>query len=155
VFSYRHFEPAANWTTRFFTWSDSTDPRTHANAFTRLLQASPLMTQQGPRLDYMWYSPTIKGLPQAKFAVVAIGRVALAPGTYTLRTISDDAIRVYVDGKRVIDDWTPHESAVDVAPLAGGTHELRVEYYQVDGWTELRLDVLRGTQRAGGSPGPH
>ena len=155
VFSYRHFEPAANWTTRFFTWSDSTDPRTHANAFTRLLETSPLMTQQAPRLDYMWYSPTIKGLPQAKFAVVAIGRVALSPGTYTLRTISDDAIRVYVDGKRVIDDWTPHESAVDVAPLAGGTHELRVEYYQVDGWTELRLDVLRGTQRAGGSPGPH
>jgi len=55
----------------------------------------------------------------------------------------------------VIDDWGPHESKVDVASVRGGRHEVRVQYQQVDGWAELRLDVLRGTQRAGGSPGPH
>jgi parallel beta-helix repeat protein len=154
-FSYGRFEPRVSWTARFFTWSDSTDPRTHVEAFAKLLETTPIVSQQTPRLDYMWYSPTIKGVPQSKFAVVATGRVTLPLGTYSLRTISDDAIRVWVDGKLAIDDWTPHESAVDVAPLAGGVHELRVEYYQVDGWTELRLDIVRGTQRAGGSPGPH
>jgi alpha-L-fucosidase len=103
----------------------------------------------------MWYSPAVKGVPQSKFAVVATGRVSLAAGTYTLRTISDDGVRVWIDGRLAIDDWTPHESAVDVAALAGGVHDVRLEYYQVDGWTELRLDILHGTQRAGGSPGPH
>jgi hypothetical protein len=103
----------------------------------------------------MWYRPTIAGVPQAKWALEATSAVTLSPGTYTLRTISDDAVRVWVDGKLAIDDWTPHESTVDAVPLAAGRHELRVEYYQVDGWTELRLDIVRGRQRASGSPGPH
>jgi hypothetical protein len=154
-FSYARFDPAPSWTARFFTWSDSTDPRKQAAAFARLLETTPIVTQQTPRLDYVWYSPTIKGVPQSKFAVVVTGRITLPAGAYTLRSISDDGVRVFVDNKLAIDDWTPHESTVDVAPLAGGAHELRVEYYQVDGWTELRLDVVRGTQRAGGSPGPH
>jgi len=62
---------------------------------------------------------------------------------------------VWVDGALVIDHWTPHESMVDTAPLTGGRHELRVAYYQVDGWTELRVDIVRGVERSTGSPGPH
>jgi len=72
-----------------------------------------------------------------------------------LHTISDDAIRVWVDGVLTIDHWTPHESAVDFAPLAGGRHEIRVQYAQVDGWSELRVEVVRGRQRSSGSAGPH
>jgi hypothetical protein len=73
-----------------------------------------------------------------------------------LQTISDDAIRVWVDDALVIDDWTPHESRVDVAPLGGGHHQLRVQYLQVDGWVEQRLEILRGPPpMSGGSPGPH
>jgi parallel beta-helix repeat protein len=154
-FAYGRFEPRVSWTAKFFAWSDSTDPRKQAGAFARLLETTPIVTQQTVRLDYMWYSPTVKELPQSKFAIVATGRVSLASGTYTLRTISDDGVRVWIDGKLAIDDWTPHESAVDVAAIAGGMHDVRVEYYQVDGWTELRLDIVHGTQRAGGSPGPH
>jgi alpha-L-fucosidase len=74
---------------------------------------------------------------------------------YTLRAISDDGVRVWLDGKLVIDDWTPHESRVDNAPIRSGRHMLRVEYYQVDGWTELRVEVVRGRHRSDGSPGPH
>lgn len=154
-FTYSHFEPVTNWDVRFFTWSDSSDPRAKATAFARALLAAPVASQHTPRLDYMWYRPTVKDVPLTKFAIVATSSVTLGAGKYTLRTISDDAVRVWIDGKRVIDDWTPHESAVDVAPIAPGTHVLRVEHYQVDGWTELRVEILRGGQRAGGSPGPH
>jgi len=41
------------------------------------------------------------------------------------------------------------------APLSPGTHYLRVEYRQVDGWVELRVDIIRGSERSSGSPGPH
>ena len=64
-------------------------------------------------------------------------------------------MRVWVDGALLIDNWTPHESAVDNAPLSGGTHQVRVLHYQADGWTELRVDFVRGAQRSRGSPGPH
>ena len=154
-FAYSMFEPDQDWALRAFAWSDSTDPRTKPAAFADLLKGAPVMTVRARRLDYEWYRPKVAALPLERWALEATSRVTLAPGAYTLRTISDDGIRVWVDGRLAIDDWTPHESAVDVALLSGGSHELRVQYYQVDGWTELRLDIVRGNQRAGGSPGPH
>ena len=143
-FSYGRFEPAMAWDARFFVWSDSTDPRTRPEAFAALLRSPPLLTRQEPRLDYEWYGPAIKALPIEHWAMEATTTVTLGAGLYTLRTISDDAVRVWVDGALVIDHWTPHESAIDAVPIAAGRHAIRVEYYQVDGWTEFRLDVLRG-----------
>lgn len=154
-FWYERLSPRTNWHVRFYAWSDSTDPRRSPGAFRAITAQTPLVALTAPRLDYLWYSPTITSVPQSKFAIVATSKVSLAPGRYTLRAISDDAVRVWIDDRLAIDDWTPHESAVDTATLRGGTHDLRVEYYQVDGWTELRVDFVRGIQRPGGSPGPH
>ncbi len=150
-FSYGRFEPVIDWSMKFFTWTDS------SRLFeTPLSAADPGAMPRGlPRLDFEWYRPTLAELPPAHWSLQATGTLSLAPGTYTLRTISDDAVRVWVDGLLAIDNWVPHESMVDAAPLSGGRHELRVAYYQVDGWTELRLDIVRGIERSPGSPGPH
>ena len=154
-FSFGKFEPVQQWAVKFFVWSDSTDPREKASGFAALLRGTPIASAGADRLDYMWYRPTIAALPQSKWALEARSSVTLAPGTYTLRTISDDAVRVWVDGKLAIDDWKPHESVVDAVPISAGRHELHVQYFQVDGWTELRLDIVRGRETASGSPGPH
>jgi parallel beta-helix repeat protein len=142
-FSYGRFEPPIEWDVRFL---DSAGV------------ASPAATPRGtPRLDLMWYRPprTFSFLPRSHWSLEATGTVTLPPGKYSIRTISDDAVRVWIDGTLAIDAWTPHESQVDYAPLAAGRHELRVEYRQVDGWVELRLDIMRGSERSVGSPGPH
>jgi hypothetical protein len=155
-FSFRRFEPTLTWNVRFFTWRDSTaDPDRDAAAFAALLRGTPALSRQASRLDLMWYRPTIQGIPQERFAIQAAGSVTLPPGQYTLRTISDDGIRVWVDGMLAIDNWAPHESKVDNAPIGPGRHDIRVEYYQLRGWTELRLDIVRGVVRSEGSPGPH
>ena len=44
----------------------------------------------------------------------------------SLRTISDDGVRVWIDDALVIDNWKPHESEVDYAPVSGGRHAIRV-----------------------------
>jgi hypothetical protein len=103
----------------------------------------------------MWYRPALKDVPQSKFAILATTFVDLTPGEYTLRAISDDGVRVWVDDQLAIDSWQPHESKVDVAPIAAGRHMIRVEYYQKDGWMELRVEVVKGRQPSDGSPGPH
>ena len=155
-FSYTRFEPPIDWNVRFFTWTDSTaDPPRADSAFASMVRGTPAVTRQAPRLDYLWYRPTIAGVPPQRFAVVATGVVTLGAGPYTLRTISDDGVRVWVDGRLAIDAWVPHESRVDAVALGAGRHELRVEYYQLTGWTELRLDIVRGRVRSEGSPGPH
>lgn len=56
--------------------------------------------------------------------------------TYTLYTDSDDGVRVWVDGKLVVDDWNIHSEAEDAAALpleAGRTYDLRVEYFEKNG----------------------
>src|SRR6266508_2642244 len=142
-FSYARFEPRIDWSVRF---TDSSGV------------ASPAAAPRGvQRLDFMWYRPpaAYKDLPQSHWSLEAAGTVMLPPGTYSLRTISDDAVRVWIDGTLAIDAWTAHESRVDYAPLTAGKHDLRVAYRQVDGWVELRLDIIRGSERSAGSPGPH
>jgi parallel beta-helix repeat protein len=154
-FSYARFEPRVDWAVRFFAWSDSTDPRTREPSFAALLRGPPLATRRLPRLDFLWYRPQLPDLPPSRWALDATARVTLRPGAYSIRTISDDGIRVWVDGRLVIDRWTLHGSEVDYAPITGGPHDVRLQFFQVDGWTELRLEFLRGAPRSTGSPGPH
>lgn len=153
-FSYGRFEPRVAWQLRAWAWADSLDPRRDGN-WERLTRGPLLMERTMPRLDFMWFRPTIRELPQARFAVEATGSVNLGPGDYTLRTISDDGIRVWLDGRLVVDNWDLHGSEIDYALMTGGRHELKVQYFQIEGWAELRLDILRGVQRSPGSPGPH
>src|ERR1044071_6738608 len=120
---------------------------------------SDSVTRVFPRLDLMWSRPpkTLAFFPAEHWSLDATGTVTVPPGggVYSVRTISDDAIRVWIDDSLAIDDWTPHESQVDYAALSAGTHRLRVAYQQVDGWVELRVEVVRGAARSSGSPGPH
>ncbi|HEX2722519.1 MAG TPA: PA14 domain-containing protein, partial [Gemmatimonadaceae bacterium] len=128
---YDRFDPIRSWQVSFFTRPDSVAP------------GAVVATQTTPRLDYMWYRPTVPNVPQANFRIEASSTVSLPPGKYLLRTISDDAVRVWIDDKLAIDNWKPHESEINVAPISPGAHRLRVEYYQLTGWVELRAEILR------------
>lgn len=155
-FSYERFQPLEPWTVRFWTWEDpERDPHVSPRVFDLMFREDPVLTRTEDRLDYLWYTPEVDGLPQARWAAEATTTVELAPGTYSLRTISDDGIRVWVDGELVIDRFDPHGSQVDYAPLAPGRHEIRVRYFQLDGWTEARVEVVKGASRSRGSAGPH
>ncbi|HEX9728006.1 MAG TPA: NosD domain-containing protein [Gemmatimonadales bacterium] len=155
VFSYGRFEPTTDWTVRFFAWDEATHPDSQPAAFDSLLRSMPLFVRHESRLDYEWYRPTIPDLPRERVALEGTAAVTLPAGDYTLRTISDDGVRVWVDGALLIDHWTAHGSELNFARLNGGRHDLRVRYYQDGGWTELRLDIVRGIQQSPGSPGPH
>jgi parallel beta-helix repeat protein len=156
-FGFERFEPLTEWQVRFFTWADSTrDPGRDPTAFETLLGGTPALARSEHRLDYQWFRPAIAGLPAARWALEAVSTVDLPAGdVYSLRTISDDGVRVWIDGTLVIDHWQPHGSLVDYAAIAPGRHDVRVRYYQLDGWTEIRVDVVKGSARSPGSPGPH
>ncbi|MFG2222901.1 alpha-L-fucosidase [Streptomyces sp. NPDC048644] len=62
--------------------------------------------------------------------------------TYTLTTVSDDTVRVWIDGKPVIDHATPHEAAVDkgtVTLKAGHRHRIRIDYTERGGEAHMKL----------------
>jgi glucose/arabinose dehydrogenase len=62
--------------------------------------------------------------------------------TYTLYTVSDDGVRVWIDGVLVIDSWTNPVTAANQATvvLAGWRlHTIRVEYYDDRGAAKIQL----------------
>lgn len=155
-FSFERFEPIPGWDVRFYRWTDPAEnPTANPRALAPLREAGPILERREPGLDYQWYRPLIPELPQEDWALEARATVTLPDGEYSIRTISDDAVRVWVGGALAIDRWDPHGSEVDYAALGPGTHDLRVEYAQLGGWSELRVEIVRGSSRSRGSAGPH
>ena len=143
-FGWARYLPAASWHLRFIAWDSVATPRTDDAAIARVLSGAEVATMDTTRLDLTWYAPPNKAIPQARALTEATATVTLAPGNYLLRTISDDAVQVYLDDQLVLSDWTPGEShAKEATFTATGTHRFRVVHLQVDGWYELRLDIER------------
>ena len=61
---------------------------------------------------------------------------------YTLYTLSDDGVRVYLDGKILIENWSDHGTTVDSAAIdlvAGKSYKIKVEYFENGGNAVLLL----------------
>jgi len=84
------------------------------------------------------------GFPTKKYSVRWTGLVkAPASGTFTFVTESDDGVRLWVNGQKLIDNWTDHGSTPDqgTIPLeAGKFYDLRLEYYQNGGGAVIQLE---------------
>ncbi|MCK2240408.1 MULTISPECIES: alpha-L-fucosidase [unclassified Crossiella] len=101
------------------------------------LAGPPELRRIDPEVNFAWrfagdrFSVRWQGFLQPRFSE-----------TYTLRTVSDEAIRVWVDGKLVIDANSPHETRVDKTSLAltaGQRHAIRIEYREQTGEAFAKL----------------
>lgn len=84
---------------------------------------------------------------EGSFAARWTGRIdPPASGAYTLTTVSDDGVRLWLDGKLLIENWSDHAKTEDHAAVeltAGRITELKVEYYQGGGGSTARLKWTR------------
>ncbi len=143
-FSWARFAPSIAWHVKFVAWDSLLAPRSDAAAITEALRETQVAALDTNRLDLSWYAPPHREIPQSRVLTEASATLHLAPGAYELRTIADDAVRVYIGDKLVLDDWTPGESHTAVAHFAAtGNDQIRVEHLQIDGWYELRVDITR------------
>jgi hypothetical protein len=63
-------------------------------------------------------------------------------GNYTFTTVSDDGVRMWVNGNQIINNWqdqAPTESSGTVTLEAGKKYDIRVEYYQGAGGAVMQL----------------
>ncbi|MFD9864645.1 alpha-L-fucosidase [Streptomyces alboflavus] len=109
------------------------------------LSGAPKITRTDPTVNHAW---KFGGSPDAsissdRFGVRWTGSIEpRRTETYTLTTVSDDVVRVWIDGRLVIDSWNPHEPKVDKAqvPLtAGKHHSIRVDYAENTGEAHMKL----------------
>ncbi|MBL9076780.1 MAG: right-handed parallel beta-helix repeat-containing protein [Planctomycetes bacterium] len=126
------------WNVRFWRWQ--CDPRDDAAAWQALLATPPLATVTTAALDFDWGGAApAANVPADHFATVAETTLELPAGRWRLVTVSDDGIRVSVDGEAVLTDWTwhaPRELACE-RTLGAGPHTIRVEHFELDGHAAL------------------
>ena len=107
-------------------------------------QGAPLVDRTSERLDYTWaMGGPADGVPADRFATRAETKMRLPAGRYEIRTVSDDGVRVLIDGRTVQEDWTWHgpKENKSTVELKGGEHVIVVEHFEIDGYAVLRFDL--------------
>jgi alpha-D-xyloside xylohydrolase len=91
-------------------------------------------TRKDAGIDFDWgLGSPLPEVPADQFSVRWTGRLrAPESGEYDLSTVADDGVRLWLDGKLLIDDWNQHAPEYHSGRItleAGKPYELKLEYY--------------------------
>jgi serine/threonine protein kinase len=97
----------------------------------------PVLPRVDKRVDFLWLrdEPDLL-VANNRFSVKWEGWIkAPEPGEYAIVAVSDDGVRVSLDGRRVIDNWTSHDPTRDEASvrMTAKPQPIGIEYFQNDG----------------------
>ena len=103
-------------------------------------------TRIDPTVDFpVGVSPGFR-LPADHYSVRWTGKVhASQTGRYEFHTVSDDGVRLWVNGKALVNNWTDHAPTEDVGAIylrANQDYDVVLEYYQGAGGAEIQLRWL-------------
>jgi beta-glucosidase len=98
------------------------------------LQGSPVVTRTDAQINFDWYTNApVPQLPTDKFSARWTGYfVPPSSGTYQLGARADDAVRVFLDDKPLVENWRDGSAKTftKAVELEGGrAYKIRVEYY--------------------------
>jgi beta-glucosidase len=108
------------------------------------LEGPSVLTRIDSTVFFNWEdSPPAPGIGKDGYSVRWSGFI-IPPETrkYTFYTASDDGVRLFIDGKKLIDNWSDHGTAVDSAKIdlvAGKSHDIRLEFYENGGSAVMML----------------
>jgi len=148
----------ATWTVRHWRWE--VDPRNDPQAWAALLASPPAYEGTTARPVWTWGGGGPEGVGVDRFATQASAEMTLPAGRWELRTVSDDGVRVRVDGALVQEDWTWHGPTEHrtVVELDAGVHRFELEHFELDGYAQLVFDLRpvpdHDAQAAGSPPAP-
>lgn len=78
------------------------------------------------------------------FGTIATTTAKLYPGMWLFKMRSDDGVRILVDGKVLLENWTWHGPTVNEAVLevvGSEPKEIVVEHFELDGYATLELQI--------------
>ena len=151
----------ADWQVTFFP--SPVDPRSDLAAWREGAQSEKSVTVEAPSVNFQFKEegPTSLKLDDAsnqtlkeaaaagdikadQFGAIARARLSFPAGTFTIRTISDDGVRVLVDGKVVVEDWAvhaPHEATGTISFTELTDVDVVVEYFDLEGPALLQMFI--------------
>ncbi len=108
------------------------------------LSGKPELVRIDQKIDFTWANGSPDStIPSDQFSVRWTGTlIPSSSGTYTLGFGSDDGVRLWMDGKLLIDSWYDRGASLDAVPVkleAGHAYHLKIEYYENTGWAYASL----------------
>jgi glucose/arabinose dehydrogenase len=102
------------------------------------------LTRIDPTVNFTWGSGSpAPGIGPDTFSVRWTGQVRpKVSGTHTFYTMSDDGVRLFVNGTQVINNFTDHaatENSGSIALTAGQLYDIRMEFYENGGQAVAQL----------------
>ena len=152
VFSYKKFFQPIDFTVNWFSLDTAIyNPIKTGELFAANVKMRPVKTERAQKLDYAWWGGLkTDGGQFTQFITVAEGESNFQKGDYELGITWDDAVRIYVDNKLVVDEWNPSKYTFDESPhrqvklgLGDGKHLFRVEHIELGGFATLSLKIKR------------
>jgi hypothetical protein len=110
------------------------------------LSGTPALTEVDTNINFNWNSGSPGGtVPAVNFSVRWTGNIAVpaSVGDIRLAAVSDDGVRVWVDGQLCLANWGPNDSVTTESTTvlsAGQTHQLEVDYLQLGGNDLITLE---------------
>lgn len=148
LFGYEQYQPQQNWKLQWFSWNEETNPTTNQDAFMNLLSSVPIHQGEFNKLDFTWWGAIGKNLPADSFATIATTTIETEAGFYDIGITADDYVKVYVDGKLLIDAWDPKYTALDelthhrrLLELSKGAHDIKVIHAERTGIATLMFYI--------------
>lgn len=145
-FLYREFDLHAKWELSWYSWDADTDPAKGFDNFIRVTNQPPLRNSVSTGVDYTWWGSIGKELPADSFATLALTKLSLPANTYQLGITADDYVKVFVDGREVIDAWDTKYTQLDEnthhrisLTLAKGEHSFRIIHAERTGLATLQF----------------
>lgn len=123
---------------------DGTGPGLYGEYFDELEFGSPRLTRIDETINFaLGAGSPHPSIGADTFSVRWTGKVVPAYSeTYTFYTLSDDGVRLYVGGQKLIDNWTDHgatENSATITLQANRQYDLRLEFYENGGAALIQL----------------
>lgn len=109
------------------------------------LSGSPVLSRNdGQNIDFEWNDKSPDPSVGADhFSIRWTRSLSFNEGVYAFTTMSDDGMRVYVDGQLIIDFWVDQDHMTHLATkqMTQGQHTVVVEYYENGGGAAMHLAI--------------
>jgi hypothetical protein len=100
------------------------------------LTGDPAISRNDKAIDFRWREKApVLGMPKNKFSVRWTRTVNFQDALYRFSAKADDGIRVYIDGKRLLNEWhtATGNTIYTFDKKLKGNHTIVVEYYEGSG----------------------
>ena len=115
-----------------------------ASYFSNTSLSGTAVLQRTENVDFDWGNGSpAAAVPVDNFSARWTGSLLVpTTGSYNFATVSDDGVRVWINGTLVIDNWTLHgpttNTATGIALTAGQAVSVRIEYFEQTGGATVR-----------------